>query len=105
MCPCVRVCVCVTDINHVLPAFGLSTEQGLVVGQSGVVDADVHALVHGLYGREHGQDLLLVGQIALVGNECAAVTGALAFCSQLLQTHTRTHNMAGLATAFSFGND
>lgn len=87
----VRVCVCVrvTDIDHVLPALGLPAQQGLVVGQPSVVDAHVHALLHGLDGGEHGQDLLLVGQITLVRDQRAAVPGALTFRRQFLHTESR----------------
>lgn len=55
------------------------------MGQPGIVDAHVHTLVQRLDGREHGQDLLLVGQVALVRNQCAAVACALTFCCQLLK--------------------
>lgn len=72
-------------IDHVPPALRLATEQGLVVGQPGVVDAHVHALVQRLDGREHGQNLLLVAQVTLVRDERADVAGALTFRCQLLE--------------------
>lgn len=74
-----------THVDHVPPALRLPAEQRLAVGQAGVVDAHVHALVQRLDGRKHGQDLLLVGQVTLVGDESAAVARALAFCRQLLE--------------------
>lgn len=79
-----------THINHVPPALGPSTEQGLIVGQSSAVDAHIHALVQCLDCWKHGQDLLLIGQVTLVRDQCAAVACTLTFCCQFLK-HTDTH--------------
>lgn len=87
---CVSVCLWSTHIDHVPPALCLSTEQGLVVGQPRVVNAHVHALVQRLDGWEHGQDFLLVGQVTLVRDKCAAVAGALTLCCQLLKNTNMT---------------
>ena len=38
----------------------------------------------GLDGREHGQDLLFVGEIALVWDEGPQIAGTLAFSCQFL---------------------
>lgn len=69
-----------THINHVPPALCLPAEQGFIVRQPSIVYAHVHALVQRLDRREHGQDLLLVGKVALVGDQCAAVACTLTLC-------------------------
>lgn len=77
--------------NHVPPAFCPAGQQGLSVGQASVVDAHVYTLVQGLDGREHGEDLLLIGQVALVRDQGARVSGALALGCKLLE-HSRGKN-------------
>lgn len=47
------------------------------MSQAGVVDAHVHAFVLLFDGGEHGQDLLLVGQVTLVGHQHPTVASAL----------------------------
>lgn len=80
----------ITHIYHILPGVCLPTEQRLAVGQPGVVDAHIHTGMQDPDGREHGEDLLLVGQVALIGEESSAVAGALALGRQPLKTMSQT---------------
>lgn len=80
------VCVLSTHVDHVPPAVCLATEQGFIVGQACIVDTHIHPLVQCLDGREHGQDILLTGQVTLIGDQRAAVARTLALSCQLLQT-------------------
>lgn len=58
------------------------------MSQAGIVDAHIHPFVKRFDGREHGQDLLFVGQVTFVRDECAAEARALTFGCQFLK-HTR----------------
>lgn len=55
------------------------------MGQPGIVDAHVNALVQSLDGREHRQNLLLIAQVTLVRDERAGIASTLTFCCQLLE--------------------
>lgn len=72
-------------IEHVLPPLSAATKQRLIVSQAGVVDTHVHPLKQGLYGREHGEDLLLVAQVTFIRDQGPAVARTLTLSCQLLQ--------------------
>lgn len=59
------------------------------MSQAGVVDAHVHAAVLRLDGREHGLDLVHVGQVALERDQDAAVAGTLTLRSKALKVKER----------------
>ena len=64
-------------IQHVLPAAGFAIQQRLWMSEASVIDAHIHAFVLLFDGGEHGQDLLLVGQVTLVGHQHPSVARAL----------------------------
>lgn len=63
------------------------------MSQAGIVDAYVHAFVLCFDGCEHGQNLILVGQVTLVRHQNATVACALTLCCQFLKANTHTHKV------------
>ena len=59
------------------------------MGQSGIVDTHIHAVMQDPDGGEHREDLLLVGQVTLVREEGASVARTLALGRQPLKQPNR----------------
>lgn len=81
----VRLSVSSSYVQHVFPAAGFAAQQRIRVSQAGVVDADVNSAVLLFDGGEHGQNLFLVGQVALERQQDSAEALAKALGGQFLE--------------------
>lgn len=56
------------------------------MSQASIVDAHIQTLVLGFNGREHGQDLLFIGEVTFEGNQGTTIPCTLTLCCQFLKS-------------------